>query len=31
VRVLGIDPGSRYCGFGGVEDAIEGVEVKTLG
>jgi crossover junction endodeoxyribonuclease RuvC len=30
VRVLGIDPGSRYCGFGVVEDA-GGTRVRHLG
>ena len=29
VRVLGIDPGSRYCGFGVVEDA-GGTRVRHL-
>jgi len=30
VRVLGIDPGSRYCGFGVVEDA-GGTRMRHLG
>lgn len=30
VRVFGIDPGSRYCGFGAVEDA-GGTRVRHLG
>lgn len=30
MRVLGIDPGSRYCGFGVVEDA-GGTRVRHLG
>jgi crossover junction endodeoxyribonuclease RuvC len=30
MRVLGIDPGSRYCGFGIVEDA-DGTRVRHLG
>jgi crossover junction endodeoxyribonuclease RuvC len=30
VKVLGIDPGSRYCGFGVVEDA-GGARVRHLG